>query len=396
MASRRQCLSQRRKAVGLTQESLAERLGVERSTVVRWEAGDTEPLPSIRPNLASALQVSIDQLAELLNKTEDAGTTQAAAVDTDATVSTWLPEVGSQLQLGRAQFDALIRPQAIETVEALRRALRSADVSPQYFDALLLVCGISRAPLVTQLLSTEFGGPVAVHAHPQTAIARDVTLPGLPAQIIHPAEHDNTNVDVRLDTLVPTTVDPARLGRSNVYDPAHSEAPHRPPLTTPWHRVTLRRFTRFAAAGVLVLVGVATAVPLVNFHRASIPPMAAGTATPTPSVVAIPAPHPGSHNTNSPHREGPSAATYPAPAAPNTAIDGAAPPAAAVAPEVRNPTGASNHDRPTTRSKAPAAKAPSPRRPPAIPAEAYAAWSRMAELSGNGQYRARFRPAPPS
>jgi DNA-binding XRE family transcriptional regulator len=82
MALRRQGLSQRRKAVGLTQESLAGQLGVERSTVVRWEAGDTEPLPWIRPKLARALHVSIDQLAELLTTSENADTTRALSADT--------------------------------------------------------------------------------------------------------------------------------------------------------------------------------------------------------------------------------------------------------------------------------------------------------------------------
>jgi len=71
MALRRHQLSQRRKAVGFSQESFAEHLGVERSTVVRWEAGDNEPLPWVRPKIARALQVSIDQLAELLTSFEN-------------------------------------------------------------------------------------------------------------------------------------------------------------------------------------------------------------------------------------------------------------------------------------------------------------------------------------
>lgn len=70
MAFRRYGLAQRRKAVGFTQESFAERLGVERSTVMRWEAGETEPLPYIRPKMARALHISIDQLAQLLNPTQ--------------------------------------------------------------------------------------------------------------------------------------------------------------------------------------------------------------------------------------------------------------------------------------------------------------------------------------
>jgi tetratricopeptide (TPR) repeat protein len=43
-------------------------LEVERSTVVRWERGETEPLPWIRPKLAKALRVSADRLEELLRR----------------------------------------------------------------------------------------------------------------------------------------------------------------------------------------------------------------------------------------------------------------------------------------------------------------------------------------
>jgi tetratricopeptide (TPR) repeat protein len=64
-AARRR-LAERRKALGLTQEALADLMGVERSTIVRWERGETEPLPLIRPKLARALRVSADRLGELL------------------------------------------------------------------------------------------------------------------------------------------------------------------------------------------------------------------------------------------------------------------------------------------------------------------------------------------
>jgi transcriptional regulator with XRE-family HTH domain len=63
---RRRRLAERRKAVGLSQESLAEQVGVDRSTVVRWERGDTGPQPWHRPKLADALRVSVDELAQML------------------------------------------------------------------------------------------------------------------------------------------------------------------------------------------------------------------------------------------------------------------------------------------------------------------------------------------
>lgn len=66
MAVKRPRLAARRKLVGFSQEQLAERIGVERSTVIRWEGTNTAPQPWIRPKLARALQVSLEQLDELL------------------------------------------------------------------------------------------------------------------------------------------------------------------------------------------------------------------------------------------------------------------------------------------------------------------------------------------
>lgn len=66
MARRRQRLAKRRQAVGLTQEALAEGLGVDRSTIVRWEAGTASPQAWMRPSLAAAIHITIEELASLL------------------------------------------------------------------------------------------------------------------------------------------------------------------------------------------------------------------------------------------------------------------------------------------------------------------------------------------
>ncbi len=65
-------LMRRRRNVGLSQEALAEQLGADVSTVRRWEAGTCLPQPWQRPNLATALKVSVDQLATLLGEADDA------------------------------------------------------------------------------------------------------------------------------------------------------------------------------------------------------------------------------------------------------------------------------------------------------------------------------------
>ncbi|MGH3815720.1 MAG: helix-turn-helix domain-containing protein [Pseudonocardiaceae bacterium] len=66
MTVKRRALAERRRVVGYTQEQLAAVLDVERSTVVRWEAGGTTPQPWCRPKLAEALSVSVDELNALL------------------------------------------------------------------------------------------------------------------------------------------------------------------------------------------------------------------------------------------------------------------------------------------------------------------------------------------
>lgn len=68
MAGGRPRLARRRKAMGFSQESLAGRLAVDRSTVVRWERGSTQPLPWLRPKLARLLRVSVEELDSLLGQ----------------------------------------------------------------------------------------------------------------------------------------------------------------------------------------------------------------------------------------------------------------------------------------------------------------------------------------
>ncbi len=67
MAGKRHRLVSTRKAAGFSQERLAEAVGVERSTVMRWERGETCPQPWARPKLARALGISDQALSELLD-----------------------------------------------------------------------------------------------------------------------------------------------------------------------------------------------------------------------------------------------------------------------------------------------------------------------------------------
>lgn len=63
---RRPKLAAARKSAGYTQEALAEVLHVERSTVIRWEAGRHAPVPYLWPKLAHVLGLTREQLQQLL------------------------------------------------------------------------------------------------------------------------------------------------------------------------------------------------------------------------------------------------------------------------------------------------------------------------------------------
>ena len=96
---------------------------------------------------------------------------EALSHDTEVLISVLLPGICTQVRLGRAEFEDMIRPAVAETVAALRRALGSAGVTAADLGALLLVGGSSRIPLITQAVSEEFGRSAAVDVDPKGVIA---------------------------------------------------------------------------------------------------------------------------------------------------------------------------------------------------------------------------------
>jgi transcriptional regulator with XRE-family HTH domain len=73
VSGRRERLARARKSAGLTQEDLAHLVGVDRSTVGRWEAGETEPKPWLRRKLARHLDITPTHLDGLLTPDAEPG-----------------------------------------------------------------------------------------------------------------------------------------------------------------------------------------------------------------------------------------------------------------------------------------------------------------------------------
>jgi transcriptional regulator with XRE-family HTH domain len=85
MAVKRRSFAHTRRAAGYTQEGLAERLGVDRTAVARWEAGDYEPRPRQRPRIAEAFGLSLRAFNQLLDDEEA----------TDSAISAFASPVGA-------------------------------------------------------------------------------------------------------------------------------------------------------------------------------------------------------------------------------------------------------------------------------------------------------------
>jgi len=137
--------------------------------------------------------------------------------DTDTAIPIALPTQQTEIRLTRAEFEGLIRPALDDTVDAMRRALASADVRADELRSVLLVGGSSRIPLVGQMLVAALERPVAIDVHPKHAVALGAALLS--------GQHAPTlarPVDSALATLAPPAV--TRAGRTTVTSPAGADA----------------------------------------------------------------------------------------------------------------------------------------------------------------------------
>jgi molecular chaperone DnaK len=131
---------------------------------------------------------------------------EALSEDTEVLVPVLLPGLHTQVRLGRMEFEEMIRPALLETVEAMRRAISSAGVAPSDLSALLLVGGSSRIPLVTQLVSAGIGRPASVDVDPKAVIAAGAALVAGGANRAAEAPPVHVPVPARVPQLVPPPV----------------------------------------------------------------------------------------------------------------------------------------------------------------------------------------------
>ncbi|WP_432842770.1 Hsp70 family protein [Dactylosporangium sp. CA-092794] len=98
-----------------------------------------------------------------------------------------LPGALRQVELNRADFEQMITPALESTVEAFRRTLSGAGITPQDLTAVLLVGGSSQIPLVSSLLRDALRRPIRINTHPKHAVALGAALLSSRAAAAEPA-----------------------------------------------------------------------------------------------------------------------------------------------------------------------------------------------------------------
>jgi hypothetical protein len=96
---------------------------------------------------------------------------EALSSEPETTVHVDLPGFQTELPLTREDFEDLIRPHIAETIGALARVTESAGFTFHGLDRILLIGGLSRIPLVAEMVGEATDRPVTVDANSKDSIA---------------------------------------------------------------------------------------------------------------------------------------------------------------------------------------------------------------------------------
>ena len=154
---------------------------------------------------------------------------ETLSVDTEAVIPVFLPGRHFEIRLNRTTFEQMLRAPIESTLDALSHAVRSAGLAPADVDAVLLVGGSTRIPMVAQMVAREFGRPLLEGVHPVHAVALGAaTLAGYAVPAGHGAPPVNGSAAGPW-----TTLGAAPVGALSALDRSAGSAPSTPGPAVP-------------------------------------------------------------------------------------------------------------------------------------------------------------------
>lgn len=153
-----------RKAKGLTQNDLGDRLGVTFQAVSKWERGETLPDTAILVDLANALETSVDTILT--------GGQQVLRYRGKITVSQMRDGILALKQMGEAlgQDNGLYR----NAIEGINKGLNT-NIEDAFSDDRILECFVAEA-IIQNLMAGKYIDPTDVKNGFQHDHFRDIVL----------------------------------------------------------------------------------------------------------------------------------------------------------------------------------------------------------------------------
>jgi molecular chaperone DnaK len=81
-----------------------------------------------------------------------------------------------QMEVTRADYEELIRPLLLRTMDSVQRALEDAKVAPSEINKVVLVGGSTRTPMVSELLQMRLGQPAHQEVNPDLCVAMGASM----------------------------------------------------------------------------------------------------------------------------------------------------------------------------------------------------------------------------
>lgn len=153
------------------------------------------------------------ELASLDTKTQSALYKQAETCklalgqETSATMSLTIQDQSYELRLDRTEYEKLAHPLLLRLRKPIERALRDASLSPSDLDAVILIGGATRLPLIKHVIGRMFGRMPYTNINPDETVA-------LGAAIQTALKQRNQD----LEEIILTDVCPYTLGTSVVQE----------------------------------------------------------------------------------------------------------------------------------------------------------------------------------
>ncbi|MGE7270652.1 molecular chaperone HscC [Brevibacillus panacihumi] len=117
------------------------------------------------------------ELASLDTKTQSALYKQAETCklalgqETSATMSLTIQDQSYELRLDRTEYEKLAHPLLLRLRKPIERALRDASLSPSDLDAVILIGGATRLPLIKHVIGRMFGRMPYTNINPDETVA---------------------------------------------------------------------------------------------------------------------------------------------------------------------------------------------------------------------------------